>query len=78
MSDKIVRPFGRKALEVALIDPDRCTGCGYCAMFCVMHCIEVQPDGLYKVTEECIGCRSCRVNCFSDAITMIRPKSEEV
>ena len=26
MSDNIVRPFGRKARALALIDPDKCTG----------------------------------------------------
>ena len=43
-----------------------------------MECIELQPDGLYAVnSERCIGCRSCKVNCFNDAITMIQPKREE-
>ncbi|MDO4811205.1 MAG: 4Fe-4S binding protein [Eubacteriales bacterium] len=73
---EIVHPFGRKARALALIDPDTCTGCGYCSMFCIMKCIELQPDGLYKVTDDCIGCRSCKVNCFNDAITMIRSKRE--
>ena len=78
MSDNIVRPFGRKTRALALIDPDKCTGCGYCGMFCVMECIELQPDGLYAVnSERCIGCRSCKVNCFNDAVTMIQPKRED-
>ena len=30
-------PFGRKAVQLAVIDPVSCTGCGWCAMFCPMH-----------------------------------------
>ena len=49
-------PFGRKTRQKALIDPDRCTGCGYCSMFCIMECIDQQPDGIYRVdAERCIG-----------------------
>ena len=31
-------PFGRKAVQLAVIDPVSCTGCGWCAMFCPMKC----------------------------------------
>lgn len=68
-------PFGRKRCSRAVIDPVNCTGCGYCAMFCVMDCIVLQPDGLYTVDlERCIGCRSCKVNCPFDAVTILPPK----
>ena len=33
------------------------------------------PDGLYTVDlERCIGCRSCKVNCPFDAVTILPPK----
>ena len=71
-------PFGRKARALADIDPVKCTGCGYCTMFCVMDCIRLQPDGLYRVDPEtCIGCRSCKVNCPFGAVTMLPPRREE-
>ena len=71
-------PFGRKARQRAVIDPVSCIGCGWCAMFCVMDCILLRPDGLYEVDEDrCIGCRSCKVNCFSGAVTMLPPKMTE-
>ena len=55
MSDS-AHPFGRKARALAVIDPVSCTGCGYCAMFCIMKCILLRPDGLYEVdAENCIG-----------------------
>ena len=66
-------PFGRKRCSRAVIDPVSCTG--YCTMFCVMDCIVLQPDGLYTVDmERCIGCRSCKVNCPFDAVTILPPK----
>ena len=38
-------PFGRKAIQLAVIDP-----------------------------VSCIGCRSCKVNCFYGAVTMLPPQ----
>ena len=70
-------PFGRKARQLAVIDPVKCTGCGWCAMFCVMKCILLRGDGFYEVdAENCIGCRSCKVNCFWEAVTMLPPKED--
>ena len=43
-----------------------------------MHCIDLQPDGIYRVREaDCIGCRSCKVNCPNEAVTMLPPKRPE-
>ena len=68
-------PFGRKPKPLAYIDPVSCTGCGYCALFCVMDSIVLRPGGLYEVDAgRCIGCRSCKVNCFNDAVTILPPE----
>ena len=48
----MIHPFGPKPHALALIDPVSCTGCGICAMWCLMHCIDQQPDGIYKVRSE--------------------------
>ena len=46
-------------------------------MFCITKCIYQQPDGFWTVDQEhCIGCRSCKVNCFMGAVTMLPPKQE--
>ena len=74
------------ACKAGIIDEEKlsdyenttCTGCGYCTLFCVMDCIVLRPDGLYTVDlERCIGCRSCKGNCFYDAITMIQRARKE-
>ena len=70
-----LHPFGAQKHPLAVIDPVSCTGCGWCAMFCVVECIKLRRDGLYEVdTEHCIGCRSCLVNCFYDAVKMVKPE----
>ena len=59
-------PFGRKAVQLAVIDPVSCTGCGWC---------DLRPDGYYQVRQDdCIGCRSCKVNCFYGAVTILPPQ----
>ena len=65
----MIHPFGKKIHDLAEVIPVNCTGCGICAMWCVMHCIDR--------TEDCIGCRSCKVNCPSDAIRLYRPQQED-
>ena len=70
-------PFGRKAVQLAVIDPVSCTGCGWCAMFCPMKCIDLRPDGYYEVRQDdCIGCRQCENICPYMAIT-VKEKEEE-
>ena len=47
-------------------------------MFCPVECMFQRPDGFYDLdVERCIGCRSCKVNCFYDAITMIQRTRKE-
>lgn len=73
--DGIVHPFGKKKHDRVEIDPITCLGCGYCSIFCVMHCIHQREDGLYEIDQEaCIGCRSCRVNCYFDAVHVTPPE----
>ena len=72
-------PFGKKKVPLAVIDPVSCTGCGWCAMFCLVKAIVLRDDGLYEVdAEKCIGCRSCMVNCFSSAVTMVKQEEQNV
>ena len=71
-------PFGRKKHPLARISEVNCTGCGWCAMLCVTACIQLREDGFYEVdAEHCIGCRSCFVNCFYDAVSLYRLQEED-
>ena len=58
----------RPPRELALIDPDRCTGCGACGEVCPVGCIakikqHADAPGLQAWCEvdwdRCIGCRLC-------------------
>ena len=66
-------PFGRKAVQLAVIDPVSCTGrLNYIAE---QEGIDLRPDGYYEVRQDdCIGCRSCKVNCFYGAVTILPPQ----
>ncbi len=66
----------RKALPV--IDPTRCTGCGWCVAVCAPRVLslEVVPGWQKKSTLNdeagCTGCALCAVKCPFDAIAMVR------
>ena len=58
--------------ERAVIDPDRCAGCGACAEACRFDAISV-VEGRYVVDElGCEGCGYCARICPADAITNVR------
>jgi len=64
-----------KALPV--IDPGRCTGCGWCVAVCAPHVLSLQAQGLTKHSHlddalACTGCALCAVRCPFGAIQMLR------
>jgi heterodisulfide reductase subunit A len=58
---------------VALIDAERCNGCGRCVPVCPYQAIEpVVVAGKKKVqvvSAACMGCGTCGADCYRDAIT---------
>jgi MinD superfamily P-loop ATPase len=61
----------------AVLDPDRCTGCGICAQYCRFDAVSsvVGTDGEAKEVFEidpirCEGCSVCAEMCPSDAIRL--------
>jgi Pyruvate/2-oxoacid:ferredoxin oxidoreductase delta subunit len=64
---------------VAVVEEERCTGCGVCAEErCPMEAI-VEKNGAYRVlSERCIGCGVCAPSCPTGAIALVRrPESEQ-
>ena len=50
----MIHPFGPKPHPLAEIIPINCTGCGICAMWCLMPCID-QPPKIGQMTQVCRG-----------------------
>ena len=72
-------PTPRKALPA--IDPQRCTGCGWCVAVCAPHVLSLQVLGdrawgpkrsVLHDAVACTGCALCAVRCPFDAIAMVR------
>ena len=52
----------------AVIDPDRCIGCGLCAEKCLFDAVE-QVDDVYEIKPlKCEGCKVCVTLCPEQAI----------
>ena len=54
--------------QVAVIDPDRCTGCGRCAEVCRFDAV-IPGESCYRIDAlACEGCASCVYQCPEGAI----------
>ena len=62
---------GRKA--VAVIDSEKCTGCGICVDVCPVNAIEVNQEAVVN-DETCTGCAACVSECPNEAIVIAQKK----
>jgi len=66
----------------ALVDEDKCSGCGICELLCPFQAIELQPRDGERVSHineaVCKGCGTCGAACPSGAITMHHFTDEQV
>jgi predicted Fe-Mo cluster-binding NifX family protein/NAD-dependent dihydropyrimidine dehydrogenase PreA subunit len=62
---------GRKA--VAVVDSEKCTGCGICADVCPADAIEVNELAVVNA-EACTGCAVCVSECPNGAIILAQKK----
>lgn len=59
-----------RSSQLAMIDPEKCTGCGICAEVCRFEALE-ERGGVYAVDAiACEGCASCYYQCPEEAIGM--------
>jgi len=62
---------GRKA--VAVVDSEKCTGCGICEDVCPANAIEVNEQAVVN-DEACTGCAVCVSECPNGAIILAQKK----
>ncbi|MCK4358101.1 MAG: CoB--CoM heterodisulfide reductase iron-sulfur subunit A family protein, partial [Candidatus Cloacimonetes bacterium] len=57
---------------IAQVNPDRCSGCGYCEEICAYAAIEVDPKEEVAVVNDalCKGCGACAASCRCGAIDL--------
>ncbi len=56
--------------SVAVIDQERCQGCGICEQVCRFDAVQSTPDGYRVDPIACDGCAACVYQCPEDAIHM--------
>ena len=62
---------GRRA--VAVVDYEKCAGCGICVDVCPAGAIEVNRQAVVK-EEACNGCAACVSECPNEAIVVVQKK----
>lgn len=54
-----------------VVDNEKCTYCGICALYCPPQCLHDKGDHFEPDLEFCKGCGICAKECPRDAITMV-------
>jgi Fe-S-cluster-containing hydrogenase component 2 len=54
----------------AVVDKEKCTGCGSCVEACPVDAIKVENDKAVIDNDECIDCGTCVDECPEEAISL--------
>lgn len=65
---------GRKA--VAVVDTEKCTGCGICEDVCPVRAIKVEGYAIVN-SDVCTGCAVCVAQCPNNAIILTQQKADK-
>ncbi len=52
------------------LDPDRCTGCGFCLDVCPSGVLALEKGKITLAREDCFGCDHCAAVCPAEAIAI--------
>jgi len=52
----------------AVVNPEKCDGCGRCQDDCPSGAIKVEDEKAVVKPEECIDCNVCQDNCPNQAV----------
>jgi len=66
MSQGLVKSKG----NVAIVDEEKCIGCGICASVCAYDAIRVEENVAKVIEAKCKGCGCCGASCIERAIKM--------
>ena len=56
-------------IAIALIDPDKCTGCGVCVHSCMSDVIRLEGRlAVIKYLEDCMTCFICMEDCPEECL----------
>jgi len=60
----------------AIVNEERCIGCGICEPYCQFGAIEIQ-DGFNHINlSDCMGCGICVSHCDQDALELVLTPSK--
>jgi len=71
------KTFVFEGMEMASVDPLKCTGCGKCQDFCRFNAIDVKDGKAMVNTSFCEGCGGCELICPENAVIMKHFKQGE-
>ena len=63
-----VRVAQRRSFMAAVVDADKCTGCGICEDACPADAIKV--NDVAHIGEDCTECGACVDECPNDALSL--------